>query len=77
MIDAKPKRGFDLNSFNGTSRRIYYMASYFPLTLSWRLAGDYEKAVESSNSAEALTRVLYPNVCVGSSGLAQLFLNYH
>ncbi|KIO32940.1 glycosyltransferase family 35 protein [Tulasnella calospora MUT 4182] len=40
LWDAKPKRGFDLNSFN---------------------AGDYEKAVESSNSAEALTRVLYPN----------------
>ncbi|KAG8934308.1 Non-essential glycogen phosphorylase [Tulasnella sp. 417] len=40
LWDAKPKRGFDLNSFN---------------------AGDYEKAVENSNSAEALTRVLYPN----------------
>jgi starch phosphorylase len=40
LWDAKPKRGFDLNSFN---------------------AGDYERAVESSNSAEQLTRVLYPN----------------
>ncbi|KAG8941623.1 Non-essential glycogen phosphorylase [Tulasnella sp. 424] len=40
LWDSKPKRGFDLNSFN---------------------AGDYEKAVENSNSAEALTRVLYPN----------------
>ncbi|KAG8929270.1 Non-essential glycogen phosphorylase [Tulasnella sp. 418] len=40
LWDARPKRGFDLNSFN---------------------AGDYEKAVESSNSAEQLTRVLYPN----------------
>lgn len=25
------------------------------------LAGNYEKAVESSNSAEAITSVLYPN----------------
>lgn len=24
-------------------------------------AGDYEKAVEASNSAETITRVLYPN----------------
>jgi hypothetical protein len=26
-----------------------------------RLAGDYERAVEASNSAEAITSVLYPN----------------
>lgn len=32
------------------------------LTGTLQSAGDYEKAVESSNSAEALTRVLYPNV---------------
>lgn len=37
---SKPKRGFDLQSFN---------------------AGDYEKAVEASNSAEQITSVLYPN----------------
>ncbi|KZT00396.1 glycosyltransferase family 35 protein [Laetiporus sulphureus 93-53] len=40
LWESKPKRGFDLNSFN---------------------AGDYERAVESSNSAEAITSVLYPN----------------
>jgi starch phosphorylase len=40
LWESKPKRGFDLNSFN---------------------AGDYEKAVESSNSAAAITSVLYPN----------------
>ncbi|KAF8624321.1 hypothetical protein AX15_005950 [Amanita polypyramis BW_CC] len=40
LWESKPKRGFDLNSFN---------------------AGNYEKAVESSNSAEAITSVLYPN----------------
>jgi len=40
LWESKPKRGFDLNSFN---------------------TGDYEKAVESSNSAEAITSVLYPN----------------
>lgn len=37
---SKPKRGFDLQSFN---------------------AGDYEHAIESSNSAAAITSVLYPN----------------
>ncbi|TDL27001.1 glycosyltransferase family 35 protein [Rickenella mellea] len=40
LWESKPKRGFDLNSFN---------------------AGDYEKAVQSSNSAETITSVLYPN----------------
>ncbi|KAH0834128.1 glycogen phosphorylase [Lanmaoa asiatica] len=40
LWESKPKRGFDLNSFN---------------------AGDYEHAVESSNSAAAITSVLYPN----------------
>ncbi|KZT65114.1 glycosyltransferase family 35 protein [Daedalea quercina L-15889] len=40
LWESKPKRGFDLNSFN---------------------AGDYERAVESSNSAAAITAVLYPN----------------
>ncbi|KAI6143212.1 glycosyltransferase family 35 protein [Pisolithus tinctorius] len=37
---SKPKRGFDLQSFN---------------------AGNYEHAIESSNSAAAITSVLYPN----------------
>ncbi|PVG00093.1 putative glycogen phosphorylase [Serendipita vermifera] len=37
---AKPRRGFDLQSFN---------------------AGDYERSVESSNSAANITNVLYPN----------------
>ncbi|KAI0078412.1 glycosyltransferase family 35 protein [Panus rudis PR-1116 ss-1] len=40
LWESKPKRGFDLNSFN---------------------AGDYERAVEASNSAAAITSVLYPN----------------
>ncbi|KAF7761606.1 CAZyme family GT35 [Agaricus bisporus var. burnettii] len=40
LWQSKPKRGFDLNSFN---------------------AGNYEAAVESSNSAAAITSVLYPN----------------
>jgi starch phosphorylase len=40
LWESKPKRGFDLNSFN---------------------AGNYEAAVESSNSAAAITSVLYPN----------------
>ncbi|KDQ52459.1 glycosyltransferase family 35 protein [Jaapia argillacea MUCL 33604] len=40
LWESKPKRGFDLNSFN---------------------AGNYEQAVESSNSAAAITAVLYPN----------------
>lgn len=40
LWESKPKRGFDLNSFN---------------------AGDYERAIESSNSAAAITSVLYPN----------------
>ena len=39
-FSSKPKRGFDLQSFN---------------------AGDYERAVEASNSAEQITSVLYPN----------------
>jgi starch phosphorylase len=40
LWESKPKRGFDLQSFN---------------------AGDYERAIESSNSAAAITSVLYPN----------------
>ncbi|KAJ7159953.1 glycogen phosphorylase [Mycena crocata] len=40
LWESKPKRGFDLNSFN---------------------AGNYEGAVEASNSAAAITSVLYPN----------------
>ncbi|KAI5120630.1 hypothetical protein M0805_009390 [Coniferiporia weirii] len=40
LWESKPKRGFDLNSFN---------------------AGDYETAVQSSNTAENITAVLYPN----------------
>ena len=40
LWESRPKRGFDLNSFN---------------------AGDYERAVESSNSARMITSVLYPN----------------
>lgn len=40
MWDSKPKRGFDLQSFN---------------------AGDYDRAVEASNSASTITSVLYPN----------------
>ncbi|KAF8963280.1 glycogen phosphorylase [Flammula alnicola] len=40
LWESKPKRGFDLNSFN---------------------AGNYEGAVEASNSAQAITSVLYPN----------------
>ncbi|KAH8114838.1 glycosyltransferase family 35 protein [Phellopilus nigrolimitatus] len=40
LWESKPKRGFDLNSFN---------------------AGDYEQAVQASNSAENITAVLYPN----------------
>jgi starch phosphorylase len=40
LWESKPKRGFDLQSFN---------------------AGNYERSVESSNSAAAITSVLYPN----------------
>jgi len=40
LWDSRPKRGFDLQSFN---------------------AGNYEGAVEASNSAETITSVLYPN----------------
>ncbi|KDR78010.1 hypothetical protein GALMADRAFT_244981 [Galerina marginata CBS 339.88] len=40
LWESKPKRGFDLNSFN---------------------AGNYEGAIEASNSAQAITSVLYPN----------------
>ena len=40
LWESKPKRGFDLQSFN---------------------AGDYERAIEASNSAAAITSVLYPN----------------
>ncbi|KAF9039949.1 glycogen phosphorylase [Panaeolus papilionaceus] len=40
LWESKPKRGFDLNSFN---------------------AGNYEGAVAASNSADAITSVLYPN----------------
>ncbi|EIM84344.1 glycosyltransferase family 35 protein [Stereum hirsutum FP-91666 SS1] len=40
LWESKPKRGFDLQSFN---------------------AGDYERAVETSNTAAAITAVLYPN----------------
>jgi starch phosphorylase len=60
LWESKPKRGFDLQSFNGSSTFVCVHESpgvdFFP-----RLAGNYERAVESSNSAAAITSVLYPN----------------
>ena len=55
LWESKPKRGFDLNSFNGE----HALSTVSPLITF--VAGNYEKAVESSNSAEAITSVLYPN----------------
>jgi starch phosphorylase len=58
LWESKPKRGFDLNSFNGAS------STFVPIRFAdkWRsVAGNYEGAVESSNSAAAITSVLYPN----------------
>jgi starch phosphorylase len=62
LWESKPKRGFDLQSFNGlsiscTHPSVAVLADFFPL----RAAGNYERAVESSNSAAAITSVLYPN----------------
>lgn len=58
LWESKPKRGFDLNSFNGISGHVVF-------SLIWLMrrspAGDYERAVEASNSAAAITSVLYPN----------------
>jgi starch phosphorylase len=59
LWESKPKRGFDLNSFNGESfffRNCDLVIDFFVTT-----AGNYERAVESSNSAAAITSVLYPN----------------
>lgn len=57
LWESKPKRGFDLNSFNGENS-TKDMACHLT---ACRPAGDYERAVESSNSAAAITSVLYPN----------------
>ena len=58
LWESKPKRGFDLQSFNGECdyrlREYRWIDGVFA-------AGDYERAVEASNSAEAITSVLYPN----------------
>jgi glycogen phosphorylase len=59
LWESKPKRGFDLNSFNGTFFPLSY--TYMPAEVSCYVAGNYEGAVESSNSAAAITSVLYPN----------------
>jgi starch phosphorylase len=58
LWESKPKRGFDLNSFNGVS--VFFCAHIYAKTSGF-LAGNYEGAVESSNSAAAITSVLYPN----------------
>jgi starch phosphorylase len=57
LWESKPKRGFDLNSFNGSS----LLVGQIQLFKYRSAAGDYEKAIESSNSAAAITSVLYPN----------------
>src|SRR5260370_15076979 len=58
LWESKPKRGFDLQSFNGTPMPVFqhikHCAEFYP-------AGNYERAVEASNSAAAITSVLYPN----------------
>jgi len=65
LWESKPKRGFDLNSFNGKS---FLRVLILPLTFA--KAGNYEGAVNASNSASAITSVLYPNdhtTCKSSS----------
>ena len=57
LWESKPKRGFDLNSFNGMSSSHQGTRFNF-IILS---AGNYEGAIEASNSAAAITSVLYPN----------------
>jgi starch phosphorylase len=57
LWESKPKRGFDLNSFNGEG----FQRLLSPLSDILPIAGNYEGAVESSNSAAAITSVLYPN----------------
>jgi starch phosphorylase len=59
LWESKPKRGFDLNSFNGEIRLLEFLTWW--LTFLLTTAGNYERAVESSNSAAAITSVLYPN----------------
>jgi starch phosphorylase len=54
LWESKPKRGFDLNSFN---------------------AGNYEGAVEASNSAAAITSVLYPNDNTSCQSSFSCFIN--
>ena len=60
LWESKPKRGFDLNSFNGRwcFHKSFFIVNLFSLYLT---AGNYEGAVEASNSAAAITSVLYPN----------------
>jgi starch phosphorylase len=57
LWESKPKRGFDLNSFNGMILSFANFESFHQTST----AGNYEGAVESSNSAAAITSVLYPN----------------
>jgi glycogen phosphorylase len=61
LWESKPKRGFDLNSFNGMCVQLGSLCTGDSLDLFWDTAGDYERAIESSNSAAAITSVLYPN----------------
>jgi len=58
LWESKSKRGFDLNSFNGKTLIVLCLPDVF---LIFFLAGNYEGAVEASNSADAITSVLYPN----------------
>jgi glycogen phosphorylase len=60
LWESKPKRGFDLQSFNGSLISRPWVAARNLLT-SLYTAGNYERSVESSNSAAAITSVLYPN----------------
>ena len=72
LWESKPKRGFDLNSFNGEHSSLERSEGEERMLMMVIVAGDYERAVESSNSASAITSVLYPNdnTCVSSLPLS-------
>jgi starch phosphorylase len=61
LWESKPKRGFDLQSFNGSPISCTHPSVSLLTDFYLCAAGNYERAVEASNSAAAITSVLYPN----------------
>lgn len=75
LWESKPKRGFDLQSFNGSPTSCSQALVSVLSDIDLCAAGNYERAVEASNSAAAITSVLYPNDHTSCTSYPTLHVN--